>query len=426
MTPAAETPPDREDSTQVWTTAKKEVRDVARWIATAMGAVAAVVFGAGPLVGSFKNLDGWRVAAIAGGAIVGISGTAYVIRKLAAILAPTAMSLGGLPAEFQNKINENRRDYLFDDSVDLNEFASRWEGWRVTGSQLRDQKQLAEERVAAAKAALAAAELEERPARNAELDEAKAGLQSLNNVIADADAWLERYGKNAKGIVAQGSFEQVRATYDANTNRALAAAVIAVIGGVLYVGGLQSGTGDVSTAAAAPTPVVVTVTSQPFTDALGLDACLTDSTATMLRHSGKGTTEDPWDLETIAVGSCAHLRFRASNAVAVVNEAGPAVVSVSISGAEVAILGHIVANPVQDQSTLVGTSVGLDIGVTGGPGLHFTAEGLPSGLIIDPTSGRITGQPTEPGGPQPVAITVTYPRKRVVTILTFAWTVGDR
>ncbi|WP_051967467.1 M4 family metallopeptidase [Kitasatospora mediocidica] len=84
--------------------------------------------------------------------------------------------------------------------------------------------------------------------------------------------------------------------------------------------------------------------------------------------------------------------------------------------------GVSVSNP-GNQSTAVGTAVSLQISASGGTGaLTYSATGLPAGLSISSTTGKITGTPTT-AGTSNVAVTVKDSAGATGSTA-FTWTVG--
>jgi type II secretory pathway pseudopilin PulG len=88
----------------------------------------------------------------------------------------------------------------------------------------------------------------------------------------------------------------------------------------------------------------------------------------------------------------------------------------------------IAANPAlaapADQTSRVGTAVSLPVTVTGGhQPMAWSATGLPAGLLIDPSTGVISGNPTtEQQTTQPVTVTAVD-RGKQSTSVTFGWRV---
>lgn len=81
-----------------------------------------------------------------------------------------------------------------------------------------------------------------------------------------------------------------------------------------------------------------------------------------------------------------------------------------------------------DQNSTINTSVSLPLGATGGDGQYtWSATGLPSGLAIDPATGRITGTPDKLASPAPVTVTVRDDSAQIAPLsVTFNWAVLDK
>lgn len=83
-----------------------------------------------------------------------------------------------------------------------------------------------------------------------------------------------------------------------------------------------------------------------------------------------------------------------------------------------------VTNPGAQHGT-VGTPTSLQIAASGSPAsgiLAYAATGLPAGLTINPTTGRITGTPASVG-PVTVTVTATDSASAASGIATFSWTI---
>ncbi|HLF43021.1 MAG TPA: Ig domain-containing protein [Acidimicrobiia bacterium] len=416
------------EDVEVWTTAKKETRDVARWIATAMAAIGTVVFGAGPLTGSFSDITWTRVVVVIVGAVVGIAGLGTAIRLLADILAPTSVSLSELPKSFSDRITANPTDYFFDGSETVEHFTEAWTTRRKVERRMRDAVQRAKEDVAAADAAFKDAQPSQAVERKKELDSSQEALRAAENALADSKAWLEKYQARGRAIAAQGSFEKVRDTFHSKATWILVAAGAAALGGIAYVGALQAGEDEVADPTAAePQLAEATFMSHEFVDAVGISRCLDESRVVVLKHGGQGTEAEPWDIETLPTTGCRASRFNATMDVVAIVTLEPQVSEVNITGGVVRDVTPLMLTTMSDRTSRVGDTVKLELVVDGSANLVYNdGNTLPPGLTIDRKTGEIEGSPTKAQRTAyDVAITITDVEQRIQGIVEFQWTIGD-
>lgn len=109
-----------------WTTATTAVRSASTWLATAAGAVAGAVFGAGPIFKSDVDASDWPwwqwllvVALVA----IGSAAVVYVIARLLSLQVPIEITLDKLPPDLRSRIETNElHEYLPGSATNLEEF----------------------------------------------------------------------------------------------------------------------------------------------------------------------------------------------------------------------------------------------------------------------------------------------------------------
>ncbi len=94
-----------------WVTASKDARDAIKWLATAIGAAAAVAFGAGPVLATtardITRADWWFVLVYIVAAVVGALAAAFVVWTLLRALVPRALTLDQVPQSLIDVLNRN-------------------------------------------------------------------------------------------------------------------------------------------------------------------------------------------------------------------------------------------------------------------------------------------------------------------------------
>lgn len=100
-----------------WANATKDTRDAIKWLATAIGAAAAVAFGAGPVLATttydFLESEWWRVVLYIVAALVGAMGAAYVVWVLLQALVPLPLTVDQLPKEVIESLNLTEDSYPY-------------------------------------------------------------------------------------------------------------------------------------------------------------------------------------------------------------------------------------------------------------------------------------------------------------------------
>ncbi|KQV73865.1 hypothetical protein ASC61_01915 [Aeromicrobium sp. Root344] len=109
-------------------TAATEVRATAKWLATAIAAIASVVFGAGPLISNATDATDWgglRWTIVLVSAAVGILGATAIVSSLVMSMMPVEVTLDSLPDELVARVNEDPDAYLPGDATNIADFRAR-------------------------------------------------------------------------------------------------------------------------------------------------------------------------------------------------------------------------------------------------------------------------------------------------------------
>ena len=325
-----------------WKSGTDGVRATATWAIKTIGAIAAVVFGAGPLI-TRGELSGaylpQRIILIVVFAAVGASGLIAVIVFAAQVLVPRRVSLRSLPLSLLGDIAEDPSSYLPHTARDMDSFRKQRKAWlRAAAENDADIKRLGyeseeiEREIVDCKeriAATAEADHEDRTKLRAELAKREGQLhdnhRELNTyrsapyIRANADV----YERTKEVLLAQAEYETTRSVFAENTwklpvgktriPRAAVAALVGLIGAVGYVA-VWSYKPTEPKAASAPGPSgrlaklgkVATPTGQALWDAAGLSECVDSGVTTIdvLVRSGSGVVASPYVVEPLPTPLC--------------------------------------------------------------------------------------------------------------------------
>jgi len=323
VTVAGETAPPQ----GVWVTATAEVRTTAKWIITVLAAVAAVVFGAGPIVSrpSLDAQDDWGQLLLAGLAgAAGLIGIGILIWAASRVLVPVEMTLATLPAELVAKIGKDSLAYVPSGATSVKEFRRNLRAYRVAVTDL-------ERKVAGARADLEAArEIGDEAAAARAMDL----IGSFENARPGIVQRRDMYETTRTTLLERGAYGAVRGIFEDSKPLIITGAVLAGLGGMGFQLLLAS-SDEENDSAAPPAPVLATLTSidtpagTAFWDAVDLASCEQRGAVPVLLRGGTGTQDDPYSVETLPLPGCDPRSFDVLSDVAAVEK--PAVQKVTIT-----------------------------------------------------------------------------------------------
>jgi hypothetical protein len=122
-----------------WTTASSGVRTTAQWLATALGAIAGVIFGAGPLINNDTDVSAWdarRWALVLVAAAAGVLGVVAIVSRLVLAMMPSEVTLDGLPKALLGRIEASPADYLPVGITTVTDFRDRLSSFTRAAAQL--------------------------------------------------------------------------------------------------------------------------------------------------------------------------------------------------------------------------------------------------------------------------------------------------
>lgn len=127
--------------TSRWTEATSGVRSAASWLATAFGAAAAAVFGAGPIFATDVDTGDWGTArwiAALTLVVLGTAAVAFVIARLLALQVPIEVTLDRIPTGLRERIEANDLgEYLPGEAKTLNQFKNELKAHSIALAKLR-------------------------------------------------------------------------------------------------------------------------------------------------------------------------------------------------------------------------------------------------------------------------------------------------
>lgn len=127
-TAATGTKSDKTNDSERWTTASTGVRTTAQWLATTLGTIAGVAFGAGPLINNETDVSKWDASRwfwVLAAAAVGVLGIVAIVSRLVVAMLPVEVALDGLPKGLRDRIKADADAYLPGDARTLTDFRDR-------------------------------------------------------------------------------------------------------------------------------------------------------------------------------------------------------------------------------------------------------------------------------------------------------------
>ncbi len=292
------TPPAPAGADGRWVLASKELRSTAKWVITALAAVAAVVFGAGPVI-TKPDLDfhddraQLLLAGVLG--VAGLVGIAMLIMAVSKVLLPIEMGLEDLPEQLRAKIASEPDTVLPGGVPTLQAFRDRLAALRTAVVQIpdaiRDQEQLASDAQASGDSRAYAA--------------AQDGIAAYQVALADNQASLATYESVRADLIDRGAYTRLSQVFSSQSKLLWTGALLGGIGGLGFQLALTSAP-DGDDAAAAPDYSGVAMLSSSgaraaeFWDDFGLSGCETsEGQAPVFVSGGAGTADDPYVVHTV-------------------------------------------------------------------------------------------------------------------------------
>ncbi len=304
-----------------WVTASAELRTTARWLITALAAVAVVIFGAGPVIArpSLNFENDWLQLVIAGliGS-AGLIGIGMLIFGVSRVFLPVEMSLDDLPRELLRRIDSPLASSLLPAGVvTLEAFRDRLAALRTSVVEIPDKIEEQEQR------ADQATKANDPQAYRQATEAANAYRTALDDTRANAAT----YEAVRSDLIDRGAYTKLSRIFADQRTSLWTGALLAGVGGLGFQLALTSAAaGDGSSDT--PPPIEIAVLSvasdrsTEFWSTYGLQACETvPGQIPVLVTGGDGTAASPYNLETIPQGvgdgatKCPSLAFTADPAV---------------------------------------------------------------------------------------------------------------
>jgi hypothetical protein len=300
-----------EKTVSEWKAAAAETRSTAKWLVVTLAAVAAAVFGAGPILTVPKIM--WeqhtdRAIAAAGLAILAMCFIVWLINHVAMVLVPIKVSLDRLPAE----VLRDNKDRLPGDCRNVAELQDELARWTRVVQELPAQ-------VATLKAKRGDASLAQRATLDAE-------IAAVEKLLKAARQRRRVYQATSIALLDEAGFVEVR-----NAFRPGAVGAMAIAAGAFTVAfqfTLASATqpdDKAGNAAAGKLGVLMgrQEASRELWTQLGLARCENSADpgkVPVLVTSGEGTPEKPYAVTVVPLSpTCQAQSFTVINAVAQVS-----------------------------------------------------------------------------------------------------------
>lgn len=281
-----------------WVGATKEARDAIKWLATAIGAAAAVAFGAGPVLASttldIAKWEWWRTALYIASAVVAAAGVAYIVWSLLRALVPQPVTLDNVTPTMKAELDASQALYYPGDITTFDEFVNRFSAYRDAAAGFRYD------------AALASG-----PERG-----------ELNKLAEQSIANLKTLREAENIILEKAGFEVTRGALLALKWPLLRGVCIAVLAVAIFQLVVSGPTDSPGEDAGGKPALLVRSDNRASTnlwDRLGLSACEQDPGEVPVRVlGGSGTDAAPYSVQTQAAGTCPVVAFTVTNDVALV------------------------------------------------------------------------------------------------------------
>lgn len=290
--------PDSPDDESMWVGATTELRSTAKWVITALAAVATVVFGAGPVITrpslDFEG-DIAQLSLAFGLGVAGLIGIGLLILSVSKVLLPIEMSLDDLPDELLDTIQAAPTSTLPGGVSSLAEFRDTLASLRTAvveiPDKMADYQQVARD-----------AQRRGDPVAHGEAEAALAAYEAAYN---DAKANLVTYEAVRVDLVDRGAFTRLSRVFSDQSTRLWVGALLAGIGGLGFQLALTSAPANGDSDSGASSAGVIAMLSPEdratdFWETYGLAGCETSNgQVPVLVTGGEGTEDSPYTVRTI-------------------------------------------------------------------------------------------------------------------------------
>jgi hypothetical protein len=300
-----------------WVTASAELRSTAKWVITALAAVATVVFGAGPII-TRPSLDfeDDRLQLVLAGllGVAGLIGIGMLVFGVSKVFLPVEMSLDDLPPELLAKIESHPETLLPAGAPGLAQFRDQLAALRTAVVEIPEKVEELEARAGEA----------QRENDSAAYREAIAEVDAYRAALDDTMGNLATYESIRADLIDRGAFTRLSGVFSEQRGKLWTGALLAGIGGLGFQLALTSTPAGTDSASGTSSARGIAVLSKAgdgatqFWDTYGLKACETAAgQVPVLITGGAGTADSPYLVRTIpekltpASGDCPSIEFSA-------------------------------------------------------------------------------------------------------------------
>jgi len=257
-----------------WTVAAADTRTTARWLMTSLGAAAALIFGAGPIVNRPElswSTDGLQlIIALVAGAC-GLVCLIALIGQIATVLVPRKISLEAIPSEMVKDLDAGADVRLPSGSGSYADFLKRYRRYQVLVGTLSARL----------------SRLDDGP--TADIERAQ-----LITLLDEAQRNVAVYSRAADGLLNQSEFYSVSGLFNAKHKQVIVLAALAALGALSFQLALaadpeKSPQQDFEVAYLK----VPSVPNTLWTD-LELESCVLDDGVPVVISGGNGSDSDPY------------------------------------------------------------------------------------------------------------------------------------
>lgn len=289
---AAKAPPGPAGDTQ-WITASAEVRSTAKWVVTALAGVAAVVFGAGPLI-TAPSLDveddRCQLLLAFGLGVMGLLGIGALIVAVSKVMLPVESSLDDLPQSLLDQIDALPQSFLPGTEPDLASFRRTLAALRTSVVEIPGKIADLEGQAQAAQKAGDSAAYHARVA----------DAEAFTRALKDNTASLTTYESVRTDLIDRGAYTKLSGVFSEQKCLLWLGAFMAGVGGLGFQLALST-SGEPEPAADGTIAIISpSVAAQTFWESYGLADCETSTgQAPVLITAGDGSSGSPYQVQTL-------------------------------------------------------------------------------------------------------------------------------